>query len=44
MNYLLVESLQKYHHYYGEDFKVECPTVRISRWICGKWRGEYHGG
>jgi hypothetical protein len=26
MNYLLVESLQKYHHYYGEDFKVECPT------------------
>jgi hypothetical protein len=26
LNYLLVESLQKYHHYYGEDFKVECPT------------------
>jgi len=26
VNYLLVESLQKYHHYYGEDFKVECPT------------------
>src|SRR5271170_4662122 len=26
MNYLLVESLQKFHHYYGEDFKVECPT------------------
>ena len=26
MNYLLIESLQKYHHYYGEDFKVECPT------------------
>jgi hypothetical protein len=25
-NYLLVESLQKYHHYYGEDFKVEFPT------------------
>ena len=25
-NYLLIESLQKYHHYYGEDFKVECPT------------------
>jgi len=21
-----VESLQKFHHYYGEDFKVECPT------------------
>jgi hypothetical protein len=26
MNYLIVESLQKFHHYYGEDFKVECPT------------------
>jgi glycogen debranching enzyme len=26
VNYLLVESLQKYHHYYGADFKVECPT------------------
>ena len=26
MNYLLVESLQKFHHYYGADFKVECPT------------------
>jgi hypothetical protein len=26
MNYLLVESLQKYHHYYGEDFKTEFPA------------------
>ena len=26
VNYLLIESLQKYHHYYGEDFKVEFPT------------------
>jgi len=26
VNYLLVESLQKFHHYYGEDFKVNCPT------------------
>ncbi len=26
LNYLLVESLQKYHHYYGEDFKVEFPA------------------
>ncbi|MGH9547685.1 MAG: MGH1-like glycoside hydrolase domain-containing protein [Terriglobales bacterium] len=25
-NYLLVESLQKFHHYLGEDFKVEFPT------------------
>jgi hypothetical protein len=26
MNFLIVESLQKFHHYYGDDFKVECPT------------------
>jgi hypothetical protein len=26
VNYLLIESLQKFHHYFGEDFKVECPT------------------
>ena len=26
LNYLLVESLQKFHHYLGEDFKVECPV------------------
>ncbi|MDU0369208.1 glucosidase [Hymenobacter endophyticus] len=26
MNFLLVESLQRFHHYYGPDFKVEYPT------------------
>jgi len=26
LNYLLVESLQKFHHYLGNDFKVEFPT------------------
>jgi hypothetical protein len=26
LNFLIVESLQKFHHYYGNDFKVECPT------------------
>jgi hypothetical protein len=26
VNYLLIESLQQFHHYYGDDFKVECPT------------------
>ncbi len=26
VNYLLVESLQKFHHYFGESFRVECPT------------------
>jgi hypothetical protein len=26
VNYLLIESLQKFHWYLGDDFKVECPT------------------
>jgi hypothetical protein len=26
VNYLLIESLQKFHHYYGDDFRIECPT------------------
>jgi hypothetical protein len=31
LNMLIIESLQKYHHYYGDTFKVECPTGS------GKW-------
>jgi len=26
VNYLLIEALERYHHYYGDEFKVECPT------------------
>ncbi len=26
VNYLLVESLYELHHYYGDDFTVECPV------------------
>ena len=26
VNYLLIESLQKFHHYYGDDFKMEYPS------------------
>ncbi len=26
VNYLLIEALQQFHWYYGDDFKVECPT------------------
>ncbi len=46
VNFLLIESLQKFHHYYGNDFKVEFPThsgnfhtleeisVELSRRLC----------
>ena len=26
LNYLLIEALERYDEFYGEDFKVECPT------------------
>jgi hypothetical protein len=26
INYLIIEALQRFHYYYGDDFKVECPT------------------
>lgn len=26
LNYLIIEALQKYHYYYGDTLKVECPT------------------
>jgi len=25
-NFMLIEALQRFHHYYGDDFKVEYPT------------------
>ncbi|MGD0907559.1 MAG: glucosidase [Candidatus Acidiferrales bacterium] len=35
LNFLMIESLQKFHHYYGDDFRVECPTgsgQKMSLW------------
>ncbi len=26
VNFLIIESLLRFHYYYGDDFKVECPT------------------
>ena len=26
INFLLIESIRQFHHYYGDDFLVECPT------------------
>ena len=26
INFLIIESLQKFHHYLGSDFTIECPT------------------
>jgi len=32
LNFLLIESMQRIHHYYGDDFKVEFPTGS-GRWV-----------
>jgi hypothetical protein len=26
VNYLIIESMQRFHYYYGDDFQIECPT------------------
>ena len=26
LNFLIIESLQKFHHFLGDDFQIECPT------------------
>src|SRR6185436_5621020 len=26
VNYLIIEALERYHHYYGDSFTVDCPT------------------
>ena len=26
LNFLLIEALQKFHHYYSDDFLIECPS------------------
>jgi hypothetical protein len=26
INFLIIEALQRFHYYYGDDFTVECPT------------------
>ena len=30
VNFLIIESLQKFHHYYGDDFKSNAPPARDS--------------
>jgi hypothetical protein len=38
VNYLLIESLQKFHHYYGEDFLVPCHPGRSNQSVYGGGR------
>jgi hypothetical protein len=40
VNYLLIESLQKFHHYYGETLRVECPAGTGTMMTLGEVAGE----
>jgi hypothetical protein len=56
INYLAIESLQKFFHYHGRDFKVECPvgsgnmldlwevSAEISRRLIGIFLRDGNGG
>ena len=38
VNFLMIESLQKFHHYFGDDFRVDCPTAsgqQMTLWNVG---------
>ncbi len=32
VNFLLIEAIERYHHFYGDDVRVECPTGS-GRWL-----------
>ncbi|MFN8587646.1 MAG: glucosidase [Candidatus Eisenbacteria bacterium] len=32
LNFLLIEALERYHHFYGDTLRVECPTGS-NRWL-----------
>ena len=36
VNYLLVEALERYHHFYGDGLRVECPTGSGRRLTLGE--------
>ena len=40
LNYLLIEALERYHHFYGEDLTVECPTGSGRRMTLAEVAGE----
>jgi hypothetical protein len=40
VNYLLIEALQRYHHFYGDALTVECPTGSGRKMDLGAAAGE----
>jgi hypothetical protein len=52
LNYLLVEALERYHHFYGDELRVECPArsgrflnlAEVAREIGGRLSGLFRPG
>ncbi|MCH9627347.1 MAG: hypothetical protein S4CHLAM2_09850 [Chlamydiales bacterium] len=56
LNYLIIDALERYYQFYGDDFKVECPTgsgiflnlqevrVELNRRLCGIFHPGASGG
>jgi hypothetical protein len=40
VNYLIIESLQRFHYYFGDDLQVECPTGSGHRMNLSQVAGE----
>lgn len=40
INYLIVEALERYHYFYGDSFKIECPTGSGNRLTLGEVASE----
>jgi hypothetical protein len=55
-NFLLIESLCRFHRYYGDEFKIECPTgsgnyltirqvaLELAQRLCGIFLSDAEGG
>jgi hypothetical protein len=52
VNYLLIEALERYHYYYGDTLRVECPTgsgkwmdlAQVARELAGRMAAIYLPG
>ena len=52
VNYLLIEALERYHHFYGDTLRVECPTGsgkmmnldEVARELCRRLAGIFLPG
>lgn len=42
LNYLIAEALERYHHFFGDDFKIEYPTGSGRKFSLGEIAADLH--